>query len=140
MGEWITSSIRTPLAPADVFVGFTDKEQNDAGLRQRYAKISAWSNTETWLHSLAPSFISDKMPFNALELREWFRLFGEMSKGQRPGNPLPWKSVDEPFNLEKSIELTQDWDYVTGENPSSNGVASARGMAKVSASLFLTPD
>ena len=63
-----------------------------------------------------------------------------MSKGQRPGNPLPWKSVDEPFNLEKSIELTQDWDYVTGENPSSNGVASARGMAKASASLFLTPD
>ncbi len=123
IGEYL-DAMRSDL-DADVFIGTPLKEQ------ERMASVTFWSRSRSLYLSLLPDFLDRRMRLTPAQVFSLNRAVRSTGAPAGRANPVPWFEPRRVMRLADSVELTKHPAYLSGEVPSSSGVCSARGMAKL---------
>lgn len=121
IGQYLRSEIAEPLK-ADVYIGIRPEEEN------RLANLTGWSRPYVLWRMLLPEFLAPDIQVSAESFKKAFTRFLKLPYLPPP----PWDNGQTTFNI---LDFSS-WNHghvLRGESPSSSGVCSARGLAKVGA-------
>jgi len=122
MGEFYRQEISTPL-DADIFIGLQEDELS------RLDAVHMLSPGFQLIESLKPKRFGRKMELNFAQLagKAW-RLFSARKQASRTGTPVPITGM-------QRLSAINQPDFAKAEIPSAGARCSARGLAKLAATL-----
>eukprot|EP00095_Tigriopus_kingsejongensis_P001144 maker-scaffold628_size122696-snap-gene-0.33 protein:Tk01144 transcript:maker-scaffold628_size122696-snap-gene-0.33-mRNA-1 annotation:"esterase" len=121
IGQYLRHVIAEPLQ-ADAFIGVRAEEE------ARISPLVVWSRPYVLWRMLLPEFLAPKVEVSAHSFKKAMTRFAKL-----PYLPyLPWDD-GKPNYFVLDLEHWNNAFIRRGESPSSNGVCSARGLAKIAA-------
>ncbi len=127
VGQFVREEVSGPLG-ADFNIGATKEEL------ERYKQLTSFGVGKVLLHSFLPSFVSSKVEVGVGEMMRMANIMRKLGarKGE-PKTPPNVSTIPEKPKMEQLASLMDDPRMRSGEMPSANGGASARGLARVGA-------